>query len=370
MNMKVETTIKPWFVPYVGVEKYSIHPTETYSGRLQFNENLWGPSPKCLKVLSEITDIDLKFYDLEENDYLLDALSALIHVPVNCLYVSFGSSEVLKAIFDVALQKDDVVLIPNPGWGCYNGMVTAKLGRTETYRVVAGDDEYYHDINDILIKAKQINPKIIILTTPQMPTGNRISQEAVKKIAESNPNTLVVIDECYYGCAEMNLDVGKIINDFDNVIFVRSLSKIYGLANLRIGFGITNPKLVELIDYVLPLHKLPNIARKIAVAAIEDVEYTEKNKREIIESRNYLIQELNKREGVTAYKSYSNFVYVKLDGYDAKALHGYMMTNGITTRLFEDEGETHMRITVAPKDILDYALGLLDEGCKHLRNVK
>jgi len=356
---------KPWFQPYEDVEKYVIHPTEGYEGRLQFNENLWGPSPKCIEALKGITDKDLNYYDLEGDDFLVETLAELVGVPRECLYVNFGSSEVLKAIFDVALQKDEYVLIPNPGWGCYKGMITAKLGKTADYNVIAGEDEYYHDIDDIITKAKKYCPKIIILTSPQMPTGNRISQEGVERVANDNPNSIIIVDECYYGCAEMNLDVAGLIKRFDNVIFVRTLSKIYGLANLRVGFGITNPELVNLIDYVLPLHKLPNITRKIAVAAIKDTDYTEKNKKEIIHARQYLTAELNKRNGVKAFKSYSNFVYISLEGFDANALHNFMSEKGITTRLFEDSGKTHMRITVGPKEILDKALALFDKGCEN-----
>lgn len=364
-NMKkVKKTMRPWFIPYEGVEKYTIHPTDEYRGRLQFNENIWGPSPKCLEVLSTIKTTDLNYYDLEAEDFLAKKLSQMVGVPENYIFLNNGSSEVLKAIFDIALQKDDCVLIPYPGWGCYKGMITAKLGHTATYNVVAGQDEYYHDIDDIIEKAKQLSPKIIILTSPQMPTGNRVTQEGVERVASANPDSLIIIDECYYGCAEMNLDVPSTIAKYDNVLFVRTLSKIYGLANLRIGFGITNPELVDLIDYVLPLHKLPNIIRKIAVAALEDVEYTEKNKQEIIQARDYLTLELNKRIGIKAYKSYSNFVYIRLEGYDANALHQFMSERGVTTRLFDDHGETHMRITVAPKEVLDKALTLLDEGCK------
>lgn len=358
---------KPWFLPYEGVEKYTIHPTDDYSGRLQFNENLWGPSPNCLKAIEDVTAKDLYYYDLKEKDYLITALSKLVGVPEKSIFLNNGSSEILKAIFDIALQKDDIVLIPNPGWGCYKGMITAKMGRTVNYNVVAGEEEYYHDIDDIIVKSKEHNPKIIILTSPQMPTGNRCSQENVEYIASMNPNSLIIVDECYYGCAEMNIDVAELIQNYDNIIFVRTLSKIYGLANIRVGFGITNPELVDLIDYVLPLHKLPIIVRKIAVAAIEDVEYTEKNKAEIIESRNYLIDELNKRPGVKAYKSYGNFVYTDIIGCNAGKLHQFMVKRGISTRLFEEQGKAHMRITVAPKPIIDKALELLDEGLKELK---
>lgn len=363
------TTKKSWFLPYEGVGKYTIHPTETYEGRLQFNENLWGPSPKCMEALREVVPNDLNYYDLESEDVLLKAISDLVGVPKNCLYLNTGSSEVLKAIFDIALQRDEYVLIPYPGWGCYKGMITAKLGRTMNYNVIAGKEEYFHDIDDIIAKAQEYSPKIIILTSPQMPTGNRISQEGVERVAKENPNSLIIVDECYYGCAEMNLNVPELISKYDNVIFVRTLSKIYGLANLRVGFGIANPELVDLIDYVLPLHKLPNIIRKIALAAVKDVEYTEKNKQEIIEAREYLTEELNKRPGVKAYKSYSNFVYTDIVGCDASKLHEFMCERGISTRLFEEVGKAHMRITVASKEILDKALKLFDEGYSMLKDI-
>ncbi|MCI9077485.1 MAG: histidinol-phosphate aminotransferase family protein [Lachnospiraceae bacterium] len=356
---------KWWFKRYDGVEKYTIHPTETLEGRLQFNENLWGPSPKCMEVIKDIQPSDLNYYDLREKDFLGEALAKLLDLPSNYLFFHCGSSEVIKAVLGIMVCPGDVALIPKPGWGSYRGMFNAKKAKLIEYRVSEGEEEYYHDIEDINNKAEQFDAKIIVITTPNMPTGNRISQENLEKILKDNPNRIVMVDECYYGCAEMNLDLHYLIDTYDNVIFIRTLSKIYGLANIRVGFGLASPEMVNLVDYLLPLHKIPNIIRKIAVAAIEDIEYTEKNKKEIIDSRNWLYNELNKRNGIKAFKSYSNFVYVKFERHDAKNVHCYMNEHGITTRLFDDLSGTHMRITVAPMEILEKCINVLDNALKN-----
>ena len=353
-----------WNDKYIGIEKYVIHPTNSYDGRLQFNENLWGPSPKCLEILKTITNNDLSYYDLEEHDFLKEKIAELNNISRESVFLNAGSSEVLKSIFSVILEKGDTVLVPSPGWGCYRGMIEAKLCKVIDYRVFDDGDEYHHDIEDILQKSKNYNPRIIIITSPQMPTGNRIEESDLVDVVKQNKDKLIIVDECYYGCTEMNLDVSRLISDYNNIVFVRTMSKIYGLANLRVGYGIADKGLVDLVDYVLPLHKLPNVIRKMAMAAIEDVEYTKKNKQEIIEARRMLINELNRRRGVKAYNSYANFVYVKIESNKAKAIKEYMEKNGISVRLFEEESENekhyYMRITVAPKDVMNHMLELFD----------
>ena len=358
---------------YKNIEKYTIHPVETTQGRLQFNENLWGGSSRCLDVLKDIGINDLSYYDVSERDFLVEALANIVGVDYEQIFLSTGSSEVLKSIFSVMLRKGDRVLIPNPGWGCYKGMIEAKLSKPIYYTICEGKQEFYFDIDDIINKAKAHNPQIIIITSPQMPTGNRIEENDLIRIIDNVADTVVVVDECYYGCSDMNLNVKRIINKYNNVIFVRSLSKIYGLANLRVGYGISNKKMVNLIDYVLPLHKLPNIIRKIAKAAIEDDEYVVRNRHQIIDARSYLTKELNKRPGITAYNSYANFVYVKINGYDVMRIHKYMEDNGMVTRLFldkrnKDENLGYMRITVAPKKMIDDMLLLFDRACSMFRH--
>lgn len=355
---------KWWFEKYKNVGKYSISPTEILSGRLQFNENLWGPSPRCLNSLKNITMNDLIFYDLSEEDFLIRALADYYKLDYGNFFLNDGSSEIIKTILGIAVKEGDIILTPNPGWGCYKGMIEAQKANVQYYDVLPGEHEYFHDIEDINTKAEKYNPKIIIITTPQMPTGNIISSEDLERVIVCNPNSLILVDECYYGCTDTEYNIEYFLDNYENVIFVRTFSKIFGLANLRIGYAITRPELVDLFDYLLPLHKLPNIIRKIAVEALNDKEYTEKNKREIIEMREYLIDELNARQGIKAYKSYANFVYVQLDGYDVNKIQEYMSRQGVYTRLFNDRNGIHMRITVAPKEILENVLRVFDEAIK------
>ena len=358
---------------YKGIEKYTINPTEIIEGRLQFNENLWGPSSKCLECLREISFNDLIYYDLSEKDYLIESIADQIGVDSECVFVNAGSSEIIKAVFSVTLQKDDVVLIPNPGWGCYKGMIGARLANTVCYSIREGENSFYHDINDIISKTDQYNPRVIVITSPQMPTGNLISEPDLIRVIENARESIILLDECYYGCAEWNIDEKKILDKYENVIIVRSLSKIYGLANLRVGYGIANKRMIDLIDYVLPLHKLPNIVRKIAKAAIDDIEYTSKNRKQIIEAREYLTEQLNSMKGIMAYNSYANFVYAKIQGYDVKAIHKFLEAHEISIRMFEHTDDTnaeyqdnygYFRITVAPIDIIDRMLALLKEACE------
>ena len=124
-------------------------------------------------------------------------------------------------------------------------------------------------------KAKQYAPKIIAVTSPAMPTGNAISGADLELIIKNNPGSMILVDEAYYGFRPYDLDVNRIVHTYDNVIFSRTFSKYFGLANLRIGYGICSEKAMHAMWLDLPLHRLPHISKRMAIAALEDTAYYE-----------------------------------------------------------------------------------------------
>ena len=127
------------FSKYAQVKSYHSVPTEQLSGRLHLNENLFKPSPKCLDVLKNITMEDLFLYDLSHKDRLLDTLSDSCGISSNNIFVHNGSAEVIKSIFSILLNEDDIVLIPAPGWSYYKSVADAKFAKCMTYEVFEGE---------------------------------------------------------------------------------------------------------------------------------------------------------------------------------------------------------------------------------------
>lgn len=353
-NLDQSNEVIKVFSKYSEVKSYHSVPTVQKSGRLHLNENLFKPSPKCLEVLKNITMEDLYLYDLGRNDELVETLSSSLGISSNNIFIHNGSAEVIKSIGSILLNENDIVLVPSPGWSYYKSVADAKFAKCITYEVCEKEDTYEYNIDDLLQKAKENNPKVIIITSPQMPTGCGISYNDIEKVIKENINSIILLDEAYWGYGnDDNKFEKKIITQYSNVEITRTFSKFYGLADIRIGYGLCSYPLRRTICLDLPLFRACGISRKIAVAAIKDKEYYRKMKAETNAVREWFSSELNKISGVKAYKSESNFVFIKLENADANRVRAYMEENGLLIRLFNDKDALRLRITIGPKDIME-----------------
>ncbi len=356
-NLDNSNTVIRTFSKYADVKSYHSVPTEQLDGRLHLNENLFKPSPKCFDVLKDIKMEDLYLYDLSNKDYLIDTLSSSLGISSNNIFMHNGSSEVIKSIFSILLKEDDMVLVPTPGWSYYKSVADAKFAQCITYKVNEGTDSYEYDFDDLLKKAGKYSPRIIVLTSPHMPTGCTINNEDIEKVIVSNRDSIIMIDEAYWGYGDdTNVFERKIITRYSNVVITRTFSKFYGLANIRIGYGLCSYPLRRTIGLDLPLFRVCGISRRIALAAIEDKMYYDRMKYETIEVRDWFIDELNKIDNVKAYKSDSNFVFIHLESVDADKVRAFMEENNILIRLFTDKDKLKLRITVAPRDMMERVL--------------
>lgn len=346
--------VNQMFSKYMDVKSYHSVPTEQLGGRLHLNENLFKPSPKCHDVLKQITMEDLYLYDLSHEDGLVETISAATGISGNNIFVHNGSAEVIKSIGSILLSEGDVVLVPHPGWSYYKSVADAKFAKCVNYSVKEGADSYEYDMEDLRTKVKGLCPKVIVITTPQMPTGCTASYDDIETIVQENPGSIVMLDEAYWGYGDDSSSFEKsIITRYSNVVITRTFSKFYGLANIRIGYGLCSYPLRRTIGLDLPLFRACGISRKIAIEALKDRAYYDKMKKETVEIRQWFIEELNQIKGVKAFQSESNFVFIHLDKANPERVRAYMEENNILIRLFVEKDNLRLRITIGPKDIME-----------------
>lgn len=356
-NVDDSNPVNQVFERYSGISSYHSVPTEQLSGRLHLNENLFKPSPRCFDVLKNITMEDLYLYDLQQKDELVESISRQTLISSNNIFVHNGSSEVIKSIFSILLNDGDVVLIPSPGWSYYKSVADAKFAKCVTYQVQEKENTYEYSIEDILHKSAELHPKLIVVTVPQMPTGCMLDNDRLEEVVKKNPESVIMIDEAYWGYANDSSEFERhLILTYNNVVISRTFSKFYGLANIRIGYGLCSYPLRRTIGLDLPLFRASGISRKIAMAAIEDTEYYDRMRQETIEVTKWFAEELNALYGVTAYQSGSNFIFIKIDDVDADRVRAFMEENGILIRLFTDKDALRLRITIAPRNIMERVL--------------
>lgn len=356
-NLDGANEVIKMFSKYAQVESYHAVPTETSFGRLHLNENLFKPSPKCLEVLKSITVEDLYLYDLSRKDELLVRLSQELSIPENNIFIHNGSAEVIKSIFSILLNEGDRVLAPVPAWSYYKSVTEAKFAQCIMYQVREGEDSYKYDIDDLMAKAREHAPRIIVITAPHMPTGCAVDYADIEYVVQQNPDSVILIDEAYWGYGDdSNVFEKSMITKYSNVVISRTFSKLYGLAGIRIGYGLCSYPLKRAIGVDLPLHRESKISRKMAIAALDDREYYAQVKAKNMEVRDWFIEELAKIPGVKPFRSDTNFVFIKLDYADPEKVRAYMEENHILIRLFTDMGALRLRITIGPRDLMERVL--------------
>lgn len=187
-----------------------------------------------------------------------------------------------------------------------------------------------------------------------------MSQADIEKITKENPYSLIIVDEAYLGFSNIKNDVKYLLNSYNNIVFCRTFSKLYGLAGVRIGYGLCAPMAKQVFKLDLNPFRVSNLGRKAAVAALQDKAYYQELTKNLSAVRDNFIEEINKLDKVKAFKSAANFIFIHFDNsIDTQKLKDYLAQNGILVRLWTENGQLAMRITVAPEEWMEKTLELI-----------
>lgn len=304
------------------------------------NENPYPPHPAVIDAIKQELGKVNRYPDPEYRE-LKVAIAEYLGVEVDQIAVGNGASEILGNICTAVLDVMDAVTIPIPSYTMY--AILAML-RDASLNFV--EYPYYRiDSEDLIEKAGQ--SKLMFLCSPNNPTGNTI--ENLEYIL-SNFNGLVVLDEAYAEFSKENAI--KLIDDYDNIVIVRTLSKFFGLAGLRIGYAVSkNLELIEALEKIRLPFCINNIAVRAAMAALENVEYYRRIRDKIVEEREKLVKELERFEQLEVFPSQANFLLVRVK--DEIGLAKRLEEKGIAVRdvsgLMGLKGE-HVRITIGREE--------------------
>ncbi|AEA48075.1 histidinol-phosphate transaminase [Archaeoglobus veneficus] len=301
--------------------------------QLGSNENPYPPSEEVKKAFHDSIS-DINQYPHPEYQRLKEAIASYTGTDVERIAIGNGASELLRTICDIVVEPLDRVVIPVPGYTLYAIFAMVRDARIDFIEVpgYAVTAESLGNLSDA---------KLVFLCSPNNPTGNTIEKKEVEKIVEGCGG-IVVLDEAYAEFA------GKSCIDltgrYDNLVVVRSFSKFFGLAGLRVGYAIGNPEIIAAMEKIRLPFGISSVAYRTAIAAVESVEYYEGVKEKIIMERERLAKEL-KKLGFFVYPSEANFVLVraKKDVSEELEKSGIIVRN--VTGLLGLEG-FHIRITV------------------------
>jgi histidinol-phosphate aminotransferase len=284
---------------------------------LNRNEVLQGPSPKCLKALRRFDSVAAaRYFDGYYGSVLRPKLARLFKLPERQILIGYGLEDIFRTVFDCLNPKTDRVLTHGLHYSYYEKYTKFKGIKLEKFKIIERSKDFAFDVSDCLAKIKVAKPKVIIITSPNNPTGNSIVAKDFALILKgAAKDSIVILDEAYSGFdgGYQEKDFLSLLGKHDNLMILRSFSKLYALAGMRIGFSLCGKKVKSMLRYQDSYLGGSRILEEVAVAALESGPYYRKLAREIMGDRSFLINEANKLKHFKAYDSKANFVMVRVD---------------------------------------------------------
>ncbi len=269
-------------VDYVA-QRYGIAPSEI--SKLGSAENPFGASPKAKVAVADAIE-RMHTYASWTAEPLREKIASAYGYEPNQVICGSGETEVIALIIRAFSEPGEKILMPGPCFPIYHLFAEAE-GRNPLLAFSATDRGSMALDVDAYIEAITPDIRIVFITNPHSPSGTWMSEQDVRRIIEAAPHALVVLDEAYVhysgGPGYIHL-----AHDYEHLIVLRTFSKAYGLAGLRIGFGISTPSIVDTLLAVKPTWNLGQLQIAGGVAALDDHEHVERTVTTIIESRTYV----------------------------------------------------------------------------------
>ncbi len=304
--------------------------------KLNSNENPYPPSPAALEVLRNIDGEWLRRYPEPFGGEFRQAASKVLGIPSDWIIVGNGSDEVLSIVIRACTEQGRKVVYPMPTYVLYRTLTEMQAADVLE---IPYQENYSLPIEEIIAA----DGAVTFIASPNSPSGHVVPGEDLRKLA-STLSGVLVIDEAYVDFATENaLDL---VREYENVILIRTLSKGYSLAGLRLGFGIANPQLLSGLFKVKDSYNIDAIACAVATAAITDQEYKNACVAKIKASKNQLATDL-KQLGFIVWDSQANFLLVQPPQGNAEYLYQKLKEQQILIRYFKQPGlEDKLRISI------------------------
>jgi histidinol-phosphate aminotransferase len=259
------------------------------------------PSPKVIKAVARAA-AEINRYPETLGGSLRSKLAQYTDKPPEQIVIGNGSDDLIELIVKVFVQPGEEVILPIPTFFVYEfatkvcGGIPLRAKRTADFDLNVG----------AILDQVSKRTKVIFIANPNNPTANLVDRQTLIALLE-RVNCLVVIDECYFEFSRET--AAGLVDRFPNLLILRSLSKSFGLAGLRVGYAIAQAPIVEFLYRAAQLFPVSRLAIAAANAALADIDYIQANIQKIERNKSFLARELEKL-GLVTYPSATNFLFV------------------------------------------------------------
>jgi histidinol-phosphate aminotransferase len=311
--------------------------------KMASNENPFGSSPRAQAALREAAG-ELHVYPDAGSEELRARLAAGLQVASDALTIGNGADGVIYNLGMACLDNGDEVLIPQTSYPIYETIVRVMRGTI----ITTGMKGLRIDLGDL---ARRVTPKTkaVFLCNPNNPTGDALPAQELRAFLKELPESvLAVLDEAYIDFAEPDFrpdSVSLLRNGMQNLFILRTFSKLYGLAGVRVGYGIGDPAIISLIHRIKPPFAVSSLAESLALAALDDEQFARRTVEDCAREKRYFYSELTAL-GLSYVYSHTNFVLVDT-ARDCAEMFRRLLAKGVIVRPAKQYGlPTSVRITV------------------------
>ncbi|HOB53356.1 MAG TPA: histidinol-phosphate transaminase [Acidobacteriota bacterium] len=330
--------------------------------KMASNENPLGPSPRAVEAIRRSLD-DLNYYPEDSGFYLREKLSQKLKVGPEMLCLGNGSSEIIVNVGRALLKPGDEILTSEKSFVMYY-LCGAYMGNPVVRVPVR---EYGFDL-DAMAAALTPHTRIVFIANPNNPTGTYLSEASLTRFLDKvRPETLVVLDEAYfeYVDAPDYPDGLKLLARYPNLLVLRTFSKIYGLAGIRVGYGVGAPELIDILNRVKLAFNANALGQEAAVAALDDDNFVARSIQNNRTGRDFL-QDAFRRLDVPFVPSVTNFIMVLLS-IPGETLFDKMQHQGVLVRPLRGFGVPEaIRVTVGRPEENARCLAVFESAMREL----
>lgn len=358
--MKVKATVE-------ALEPYVV-PGRLQEGvvKLDANENPYGPSPKVYEALRNSLRLLYRYPSRDDYEELRRTIASKLGLnSFESVVLGSGSDELIDLTVKAFLEQGETAVTVNPTFPMYRFYVKLAGGVVEERPMT---EDFRFDVDGILEALEDGKVKLIMICNPNNPTGTYMDREALHPILETG--VLTVVDEAYIEFSRGRSTV-DLVDEYENLIVLRTFSKAYGLAGLRIGYAVAVKKVAQILDKVRSPYNVNVLAVKAASAALEDEDYLRRVCRRIVEERRRLYDSLSGIPHLKPFPSEANFILVDATGLGLEAgeLRRKLLSKGVSVKTWSKLGLRRgclFRVTVGRPDenrvFLDAISGLSSEA--------
>jgi len=329
------------------VREFGIEPKDIV--KLASNEN---PNGCSLKVQEAVVDIvaNMALYPDDSMIKLKDGLGKRFDIGSKNIIIGSGSDQVIEFLIHAKADENSKILINSVTFAMYE--IYARHVGCEVIRT----SSQKHNLDEFYTIYKEQNPEIIFLCTPNNPTGDAIdTKEMLEFLDKIDSDTLVVIDGAYmeYAKAKDNLkavEPKELIQRYENVIYLGTFSKAYGLGGMRVGYGLADEKIIQELYKLRPPFNITTLSLEAASVALEDEEFVNKSiAMNFDEMKRY--EDFAKEQKIDIINSYTNFVTLCLnESQNSTQLSASLLKKGMIVRDLSSYGMNAIRVTVGTNE--------------------